>query len=143
MHQDASPIALGDWRDTLGHDFTGDAEYRVAFDLSGPEAARAPTLDLGQVWGVAEVVLNGVPLGRRAWEPFRLDLDGAAKAGTNTLSVTVTNTMANQFLHTRKLDRWPDNVLGIYHKQCLALEHGCTRSGLYGPVSIGLSGGTS
>ena len=143
VHEDASPIALGDWSGALGHDFTGDAEYGVAFDLGGPEAARASTLDLGQVWGVAEVVLNGVPLGRRAWEPFRLDLNGAAKAGTNTLSVTVTNTMANQFLHTRKLDRWPDNVLGIYHKQCLALEQGCTRSGLCGPVSIGLSGGTS
>ncbi|MDE0220536.1 MAG: glycosyl hydrolase [Spirochaetaceae bacterium] len=137
VHQEASPIALGDWSGAVGHDFTGDAEYRVAFELDGPEAARASTLDLGQVWGVAEVVLNGVPLGRRAWEPFRLDLNGAAKAGTNTLSVTVTNTMANQFLHTRKLDRWPDNVLGIYHKQCLALEQGCTRSGLCGPVSIG------
>ena len=139
VHEDASPIALGDWSGALGHDFTGDAEYRVAFELGGPEAERASTLDLGQVWGVAEVVLNGVPLGRRAWEPFRLDLQGAATAGTNTLSVTVTNTMANQFLHTRKLDRWPDNVLGIYHKQCLALEHGCTRSGLYGPVSIGFA----
>ena len=139
VHEDASPIALGDWSDALGHDFTGDAEYRVAFELGGPEAVRASTLDLGQVWGVAEVVLNGVALGRRAWEPFRLDLQGAATAGTNTLSVTVTNTMANQFLHTRKLDRWPDNVLGIYHKQCLALEQGCTRSGLYGPVSVNLT----
>ena len=139
VHEDASPIALGDWSDALGRDFTGDAEYRVAFDLGGPEATRASTLDLGQVWGVAEVVLNDVPLGRRAWEPFRLDLSGAAKAGTNTLSVTVTNTMANQFLHTGKLDRWPDDVLGIYHKQCLALEQGCTRSGLYGPVSVGFA----
>ncbi len=139
VHEDASPIALGDWSDALGHDFTGDAEYHVVFELGGPEAARASTLDLGQVWGVAEAVLNGVPLGRRAWEPFRLDLNGAATEGTNTLRVTVTNTMANQFLHTRKLDRWPDNVLGIYHKQCLALEQGCTRSGLYGPVSIGFA----
>ena len=143
VHEDASPITLGDWGDALGHDFAGDVEYRVDFQLSGPDAARASTLDLGQVWGVAEVVLNGVPLGRRAWEPFRLDLQGAAVAGTNSLRVTVTNTMANQFLHTRKLERWPDNVLGIYHKQCLALEQGCTRSGLYGPVSVGLSGGTS
>ncbi|MDD9986388.1 MAG: hypothetical protein OXQ31_08970 [Spirochaetaceae bacterium] len=37
VHEDASPIALGDWSDALGHDFTGDAEYGVAFDLSGPE----------------------------------------------------------------------------------------------------------
>ena len=139
VHEDASPITLGDWGDALGHDFAGDVEYRVDFQLSGPEAARASTLDLGQVWGVADVGLNGVPLGRRAWEPFRLDLNGAATAGANTLRVTVTNTMANQFLHTRKLDRWPDNVLGIYHKQCLALEQGCTRSGLYGPVGIGLA----
>ena len=139
VHEDASPITLGDWGDALGHDFAGDAEYRVEFELGGPEATRASTLDLGQVWGVAAAVLNGVPLGRRAWEPFRLDLKGAATAGTNALRVTVTNTMANQFLHTRKLDRWPDNVLGIYHKQCLALEQGCTRSGLYGPVSVGLA----
>ena len=139
MDEDACPIALGDWGDALGHDFAGDAEYRVEFELGALDAARVSTLDLGEVWGVAEVVLNGVPLGRRAWEPFRLDLNGAATAGTNTLRVTVTNTMVNQFLHTRKLDRWPDNVLGIYHKQCLALEQGCTRSGLYGPVSIDLA----
>ena len=139
VHEEAFPIMLGDWGDALGHDFAGDAEYRVDFQLSRPEAARASTLDLGQVWGVAAVVLNGVPLGRRAWEPFRLDLNGAASAGANTLRVTVTNTMANQFLHTRKLDRWPDNVLGIYHKQCLALEKGCTKSGLIGPVTISLA----
>ena len=139
VDEDACPIALGDWGDALGHDFAGDAEYRVEFELGALDAARVSTLDLGEVWGVAEVVLNGVPLGRRAWEPFRLDLNGAATPGINTLLVTVTNTMVNQFLHTRKLDRWPDNVLGIYHKQCLALERGCTRSGLYGPVSIDLA----
>ena len=98
--------ALGDWGDALGQDFVGDAEYRIDFQLSGPEAARASTLDLGPVSGVAEVVLNGVPLGRRPWEPFRLHLNGAA-ADANTLRVTATNTRAAQFLDSKKLDRWP------------------------------------
>ena len=55
-------------------------------------------------------------------------LKGAAQAGTNTLRVTVTNTMANQFLNTRNLDRWPDNVLGIYHKQCLSCRRAVYRA---------------
>ncbi len=47
--------------------------------------------------------------------------------------------MANQFLYTRKLDRWPGNGLGMYHKQCLTLEQGCTKCGLCGLVTIALT----
>ena len=98
---------------------------------------RRARLDIGPVLDVAEVVANSVALGRRLWEPSEFDLDDTLVSGANPLEVTVTNTRANQFVHTDEISRrLVDNLIGMYHQQCLALERNCTASGLYGPVSI-------
>lgn len=130
------PIELGDWRSVLGEDFSGDAEYYTEFEFNKEEAKDALLLDLGKVKGVCEVVMNGKYLGKRAWQPFVFEVKGAVREDRNILKVIVTNTMANQFVTTDKIGRWPDTVIGTYHKQCLAMETGHTESGIYGPVKI-------
>ena len=80
---------------------------------------------------------NSVALGRRPWEPSEFDLGDTLVSSANTLEATVTNTPANQFVHIEEISRrFVDNLIGMYHQQCLALERNCTASGLYGPVSI-------
>ena len=52
-------------------------------------------LDLGLACDIADVRLNGVALGVRAWAPYVLPLGQTARSGLNELEVHVTNSMAN------------------------------------------------
>ena len=54
-------------------------------------------LDLGQVGDIAEVSLDGKPLGSRLWSPYRFRLGRHLEAGPHQLEVRVTNSMANEF----------------------------------------------
>ena len=56
------------------------------------EAADA-VLDLGEAHETAEVFLNGVSAGVRLCRPYRFDLSGLIKNGSNELRIEVTNTL--------------------------------------------------
>jgi hypothetical protein len=81
--------------------FSGTATYEKAFDIS-PSAFRNPQsglfLDLGEVGVIAQVELNGKDLGVLWKPPFRVRVDGAAKAGANRLVVRVTNLWRNRMI---------------------------------------------
>jgi len=122
------PVALGgDWTMQLGSTstsgplgswtathptYSGSATYQHGIDLSAAQlAGHRWTLDLGDVRDVAEVSVNGHAFDPVLWQPYRLDVTDALHAGSNDVSVTVTNTLAN--------------------------AHGDSRpSGLLGPVSL-------
>jgi hypothetical protein len=55
-------------------------------------------LDLGRVEVLAEVSLNGTPLGILWKEPYRIDITKALVAGTNRLEVLVTNLWPNRMI---------------------------------------------
>ncbi len=130
------PIELGDWTPRLGVEFSGDVEYEIQFECTKQEAEKSLYLELGVVKYACEVVLNDVSLGRRAWVPFRFPVQGILREGLNTVKVVVTNTLANQYVTTRMLDRWPEKVIGGYHKIALEFEREAIPSGLFGPVEI-------
>ncbi|MHC4743244.1 MAG: glycosyl hydrolase, partial [Planctomycetota bacterium] len=69
--------------------FSGIGTYEKSFDIPaewlGPD--RKLHLDLGRLWAVAKVMLNGRELGILWNPPQRVDITDAAKAGTNTLKV--------------------------------------------------------
>jgi len=83
--------ALASWDTLFGPAVCGTARYGTTFALDG--MPRWAVLDLGVVGVVAEVALNGRPVGRRIWAPYRLDVTDALVAGRNTLSVDVTSTL--------------------------------------------------
>jgi hypothetical protein len=87
----------GDWARVRELElFSGTLCYRAEFAVSAEIAATARFLDLGRVGDIADVTLNGRPLGVRAWAPYVLPLPaGRLRAGTNALEVRVTNSMAN------------------------------------------------
>ncbi len=77
--------------------FSGIATYRKTFEL--PEALvnqRRLFLQLGDVAEIADVTLNGKRLGLVWLSPFRIEITGAAHAGTNTLEIQVANLWANR-----------------------------------------------
>lgn len=87
----------GDWaRQPAWETFTGRVRCQTMFTIAPEWVGRTLFLDLGQVGDIAEVVLNGVALGGRAWAPYIWPLEAACRAGENQLEVWIINSMANR-----------------------------------------------
>lgn len=112
-------MALGDWsqRGVLNN-YSGAVAYTRHLVLSADEAQRITALDLGKVTATAELRVNGVEAGVRVAPPWRFDVSGLLKAGENTLTVTVYNTLSNHY----------QTIPNQYRGQPVA--------GLFGPVRL-------
>ena len=79
--------------------FSGIATYTSRFSLPRGRATGRPLwLDLGKVGDVAEVRVNGRPVGTAWHAPYRLDIGGAARSGDNTIEVRVANLWVNRLI---------------------------------------------
>jgi hypothetical protein len=83
--------------------FSGTATYRIAFDLDDPQASGLVRLQLGEVRNIAEVRLNGRPLGVVWTAPWTVDLTGRVKSGENVLEIDVTNLWVNRLIGDARL----------------------------------------
>jgi alpha-L-rhamnosidase len=139
---------LGSWTD---HDnpgvryFSGTARYTARFSLpsdwtaaSGEVKGRRVYLDLGALWSIAEVWVNGHSLGVVWTDPFRVDCTRALRSGENELVVDVTNSWHNRLVGDASLP--PEqrltrtNVLISSRKPWSELQP--IPSGLFGPVTL-------
>jgi hypothetical protein len=73
-------------------DFSGTARYEATFAFTGRGSAYS--LDLGEVFEIAQVWLNGVDLGTRLAPPYLFRVPTGALADDNRLTIEVTNTLA-------------------------------------------------
>jgi hypothetical protein len=117
--------------------FSGTATY--AKDLDVPEewlhSGAKLVLDLGVVKEIAEVSVNGKPVGGILWKaPFQADVTSALKPGRNHIEVKVTNLWPNRIIG----DRQPNAT-----KKYAWLDYKPFRantplfeSGLLGPVTL-------
>ncbi|MBI5771889.1 MAG: hypothetical protein HZA93_29220 [Verrucomicrobia bacterium] len=94
---------VGPWTaagDTALKGFSGTGTYRKTFAL--PAGWRTPgrhiELDLGRLWTIGEVFLNGKSLGVLWTPPFRVDCTAALRDGDNELAVEVINTWHNRLV---------------------------------------------
>ncbi len=80
--------------------YSGKATYLKTFELppSDPAGGASFWLDLGSVQHLAEVRLNGKPLGVVWTQPYRLDISRAARPGTNHLEVDIINLWPNRLI---------------------------------------------
>jgi beta-galactosidase/beta-glucuronidase len=77
--------------------YSGTASYHIAFEVNS-EMLRADLLielDLGRVYEVAEVWLNDKRIGVSWFRPYRIDITGHLKKGTNKLRIDVANILKN------------------------------------------------
>jgi len=96
-------------------------------------------LDLGSVKNLAEVSVNGKPLGILWNVPFRVDVTEALKPGANTLEVKVTNLWVNRLIGDQQPDvtkKYTYTTQAFYRADSPLLP-----SGLLGPVRIVRSAG--
>jgi hypothetical protein len=96
--------------------FSGTARYTTEFDFD--VVGDRHVLDLGEVFELASVRLNGVDLGTRIAPPYEFGVPDGLLAERNTIEIDVTNTLAKA---------QPDFFSAFAQQQ---------PSGLVGPVTI-------
>jgi hypothetical protein len=79
--------------------FSGVATYSTRFGLPETHMPGDPLmLDLGQVDNLAEVEVNGQPVGTVWHAPWRIDIGPAVTAGDNRLQIKVANLWVNRLI---------------------------------------------
>ena len=93
-------ISWSELSDPQGRYFSGTALYRTRFDLPAQllDPQREWWLDLGEVHEIAAVRVNRADLGVLWKPPFAVEITGAVRAGSNTLTLRVTNTWRNRLI---------------------------------------------
>jgi hypothetical protein len=100
--------------------FSGTLRYTTTFDVAAGTADSPALLDLGAVYEIAEVTLNGKNLGARICPPYRFEVSGLLRAGANTLQVDVTNTLAKAWGSQNPFDRsMPQEPTGLVGPVCI------------------------
>lgn len=142
---------LTSWTDSpRTQHFSGTGRYETEFTLSANQLTTngRMILDLGAVGDIAEVELNGKPVGVAWMFPYRLDITGAAHSGKNKLVVLVTNQLVNYVSGLKEAPDVPVELqarLGkadpaIYKQSSIAKKDmsqtDLPPSGLMGPVQI-------
>ena len=130
------PLALGSWAPAVGSAYSGSGIYTAEFTLPEASVGRSGELDLGAVFYTAQVRLNGCSLGTALMPPYRVEIPAGVLREKNELSVTVTNTSANWYVHTDYFDRWQTHQLSPYFEAERNYAKDSVNGGLYGPVKL-------
>jgi len=116
--------------------FSGTATYRRTLDVPAAWLADGSVLwlELGEVHELAEVSVNGQPLGVLWKPPYRVDVTRAVHAGANELAIVVTNLWPNRLIGDAQPDattKYTFTVPSFYKADAPLLP-----SGLLGPVRL-------
>jgi hypothetical protein len=112
--------------------YSGSAVYDKTF--TAPAVKGPVFLDLGGVESLCEVKLNGEDLGVLWSAPFRSDVSGKLKTGTNRLQVKVVNLWANRIIGDAALP--PEKRRTRTNITRLTKDTPLEPSGLLGPVRL-------
>lgn len=115
--------------------YSGTAVYKKQFDWNETSTADSKIwLDLGKVYNMAELTVNGIRCGIAWTHPFKIDITHAIRKGKNELSIEVTNTWANRVIGDQRL---PSANRITYTNAPYRLEgKPLLEAGLLGPVVI-------
>lgn len=111
-----------DLKETEWKDFAGTVVYRTKFDVNSSNAGDT-VLNLGKVYGISQVLVNGVDCGVKWYGNRIYDIADQLHTGSNEIEVRVVTVLGN-YMHTltdnataqkftagRK--EWPTLSLGI------------------------------
>jgi len=122
--------------------FSGTACYETQFEVPrgwfGKD--RKLYLDLGRLWAIGEVILNGQPLSIVWKPPYRVEITKAVRAGQNRLEIEIANTWSNRLVGDAQLP--PDqrycrtNITGSGTRAKPWKQIPLRKSGLLGPVEL-------
>ena len=137
QHKEESiQLSVGSWEPAVGAAYSGSGTYTAEFALPEALVGKSGMLDLGTVCYSAKVSMNGHCLGTVLMPPYRLEIPVGLLREKNELSVTVTNTSANWYVHTDYFDRWQTHQLSPYFEAERNYAKDSVNGGLYGPVKL-------
>lgn len=115
--------------------FSGNGTYTKTINVEADwlKAGAHIWIDLGDVRNLAEVTVNGKPLGTVWHAPYRVDVTSALKPGANELSIKVTNAWVNRLIGDQQPEattKYTFTTVKPYKANSPLLP-----SGLLGPVS--------
>jgi len=119
--------------------YSGTASYEKSFETTfSRDTSGRIYLDLGEVSKVADVWLNGEPLGITWTPPYRYDVTDLLTAGTNTLKIDVVNTWSNRIIgDLNSVKKFTNTNLKEHGSRELTwAETPLLESGLLGPVTL-------
>jgi hypothetical protein len=117
----AAEVPLVAWEQLGLRALGGRLTYRTTVHHTAVEPGTRTVLDLGELRGTADVLVNGSLAARLVWGPWRAEVTGLLRPGENELAVVVRGTLAG-YLD----DASPTS--GVYAGQ--------VRTGLLGPVTV-------
>jgi hypothetical protein len=116
--------------------FSGSGTYTRTVDAPADwfKSGAHIWLDLGDVKNLAEIEINGKPLGIVWHAPFRVDATAALKQGHNEISIKVTNAWVNRLIGDQQPDattKYTFTTVKPYQA-----DSPLQASGLLGPVTV-------
>ncbi len=130
---------LMSWNDSADQGvkyFSGTGSYTKSIQASADwfKTGTKIWIDLGDVKNLAEVAVNGKSLGIVWHAPYRVDVTGALKPGSNELTVKVTNAWVNRLIG----DQQPDATTKYTFADVKPYKANSPLlpSGLLGPVKV-------
>jgi hypothetical protein len=130
---------LASWSDNADEGvkyFSGTGTYAKTIQAPADWFKRGTRLsiDLGEVKNLAEISVNGKPIGIVWKTPYRVDVDEVLKPGANTVEIKVTNPWVNRIIG----DRQPNvtKTHAFTSPKFYKADSKLVPSGLLGPVQI-------
>jgi hypothetical protein len=118
--------------------YSGMATYHKDFEFQKANEGEKVYLDLGELAELAEVWINGQPLGNTWTKPHQFEITAIVKEGTNNLRVEVVNTWSNRLTGDAVLgEKFTKTNIAKANKNLIPWEElPLKKSGLLGPVRI-------
>jgi hypothetical protein len=126
---------LSQLEDETSKYFSGKIIYRTNFEFENEFKSDKIFLDLGKVGVIAHVKLNGKKIGGLWTAPWKLNISGYLKNGSNSLEIEVANLWVNQLVKDASKDK-------KQRETWLLIDHSYDKnsplppSGLIGPVRL-------
>ena len=120
---------LLDLKDTTDHvHFSGTVLYKNTFEVTNSEVKKY--LNLGKVFGISQVTINGKDAGTQWYGTRVFSVDGLLADGVNTIEIKVVTVMGN-YMKTLK-----DNPVAQYWTNEKRKDRPLQSMGFVGPVKI-------
>lgn len=114
--------------------YSGTAVYHQTFTVNAAQLKKKAFLDLGEMYNLAEVIINGKHTGVWWTHPFRGDVTSYLKEGQNTLELRVVNLWPNRIIGDHYLPA--DKRFTKTNVKKFDKDYPLRKSGLIGPVQV-------